>query len=149
MVQTPAAKLWLAGHPSTPARLEVIYQPKSTRVTNAILALVLSWLAIPIVVFIPPHFPWVLGAFGYGIFAAWKYGRGEYVVRSFAGECPRCHEELSIKPKTRLKTPYKLTCYKCHFEPVLVMGAAPGGESEPGPESAPGTESEPGAESET
>ncbi len=113
------ARLVLPGHESVPASADVIYRPARERSTRAILTLVGFFVLAPIVFFVPPHIPWVLIAFGSGIYFGLRQWRGEYVVQSFTGECPRCHSPLTIEPGTRIRLPHRLDCFNCHHEPSL------------------------------
>ncbi|MGH7505755.1 MAG: hypothetical protein ACRELX_08890, partial [Longimicrobiales bacterium] len=50
------------------ADLVLIERPASWRMTRALLSLLIGWGLIPVVIFIPPHFPWVIGGFVGGIY---------------------------------------------------------------------------------
>jgi hypothetical protein len=117
--QSPAARLVLAGHAPTPARVQVRPRPRKQRMTRALTLLVVFWALVPLVFFIPPHLPWALGAFAAGIYFALRSLRGEYVVDALSGACPRCGEPLEVAPGTLVKLPYTVTCYGCHHEPAL------------------------------
>lgn len=119
----PAARLHLPGSGTGPAQVEMIYQPRATRMTRAILTLVVSWLIIPVVFFIPPHFPWVLAAFFGGLWLAWRFWNGEFYVSRFEGACPRCGAALELKPGTRIRRRQMLECYSCHRSPELIVDA--------------------------
>jgi hypothetical protein len=120
-VGRPDARLVLPGSGTTPAEVEMVYQPRATRLTRALLTLVVSWLIIPVVFFIPPHFPWVLGAFLGGLYFAWRFWRGEFYVSSFRGACPRCGTALELRPGARIRREQTLECYGCHRRPELIV----------------------------
>lgn len=120
---TPA-RIHLPGSGTASAVLEATYQPRSERVTRAVLALIGSWLLIPLVFFIPPHFPWVAGAFGGGLYLAARFWRGELHVSSFDGACPRCGTSLELKSGARIRRTQTLECYGCHRQPELIVDAA-------------------------
>ena len=120
---SPPARLHLPGTGTAPARVEVIHQPRAKRLTNALLALVGCWILIPLVFFIPPHFPWVLGAFGAGVYLAWRFWRGELYVSRFEGACPRCGTALEVKTGSRIRRTQTLECYGCHRQPELIIEA--------------------------
>ena len=124
-VVTPPAQLRLPGHEPTPVQAEVLYRPRSVRLTRALLFLGGFWVLAPIVFFIPPHIPWALLAFGAGIYFAWANWSGSYEVRTLEGTCPRCGNPLSVKPGSKISLPYKMTCYHCHHEPQLEMVQLP------------------------
>lgn len=115
----PLAILTLPGHRPAPARAELVYQPAGRRTARALAALLLFWGILPVVVWIPPHYPWALGAFVAGAYLAHRAWVGRFRVRAFAGSCPRCERALSLAPGTGISLPHTLTCYACHFEPQL------------------------------
>lgn len=113
------ARLTLPGHPTVPAHLEATARPARARAIRAIVSLAVCWALIPVVLFIPPHIPWVLAAFSGGIYLAYTFWNGELIVSSFQGSCPRCGNPLSIKPGSKIKLPHRMTCYQCHQQPTL------------------------------
>lgn len=118
-VEAPPVHLVLRAHPPAPARVGLVRLPGGPRAVKAVLSLAVFWGICPWVVWIPPHYPWPLLSFCLGAWLAHRYATGKYVVRWFAGECPRCREPLRIAPGARLDLPYTLTCFGCHFEPTL------------------------------
>lgn len=135
--QAPPARLALVFHTPTVARVEVVYQPAPGRLLRALLAWLLCWGIIPFVLWIPPHYPWVLAAFAAGIYLPVRFWTGRYRVRSFTGFCPRCGRALQLRRGTKIDLPQTLTCFHCHFEPVLEVCFAPGGGRRPRAEPAP------------
>ncbi|MBV9772313.1 MAG: hypothetical protein JO040_00080 [Gemmatimonadetes bacterium] len=125
----PLALLTLPGHHDAPARAELVYLPASWRLPRAMGALLFFWGILPLVVWVPPHYPWVLACFATGLYLAYSYWTGRYRVRAFTGSCPRCERELSLAPGSRIALPHTLTCFACHFEPQLCVTtvAATGG----------------------
>lgn len=101
----------------------MIYQPRATRMSRAIIVLVVSWLIIPVVAFIPPHIPWMLVAFFGGLLLALRIWAGEFYVSRFQGACPRCGTALELKPGARIRKRQTLDCYGCHRRPELVIDA--------------------------
>src|SRR5690606_23801780 len=77
------------------------------------------WGSIPFLIWVPPHYPWVVGAFVFGAYLAYRQWHGRYYVRAFAGICPRCGSALSLGIDHTIDLPHVLTCYHCHFEPLL------------------------------
>ena len=116
-----AARLTLPGHSPVPAAVELRHRPRQKRMMRAVGMLVLFWALVPLVFFIPPHLPWALGAFAAGIYFALRNWRGEYVVDSFSGSCPRCGQPLKIAPGALVRLPHTVTCYNCHHEPGLQL----------------------------
>lgn len=123
--QAPSALLVLPAHAPAPARVELVYVAASWRISRALLSAVFFWGIIPLVMWVPPHYPWVLACIAAGTWLPWYFWTGRYRVRAFAGACPRCEEELSLTPGTRIDLPHALTCFHCHFEPRLEMVLAP------------------------
>lgn len=119
----PRARLHLAGSGTAPAEVEMVYQPRATRMVRAILVLGVSWLILPVVFFIPPHIPWVALAFFGGLLVAWRVWQGEFYVSSFKGACPRCGTALALRAGSRVRRTQTLECYGCHRSPELIVDA--------------------------
>jgi hypothetical protein len=115
----PPAYVTLRAHTPAPARVELVYRRAWGRLFRAVLSIVVCWGAIPFVMWIPPHYPWVATAFIAGAFLAHRNWTGRYRIRSFAGICPRCGSPLSLGVDRTVDLPHTLTCYNCHFEPQL------------------------------
>ena len=113
------ARLSLPGHPPQPVLLEADARSTRTRAGRSLLALLGSWAAGLLLIVIPPHIPWAVGAVLAGIYFAFRSWNGELVVTRFAGPCPRCASPLSIAPGTGIRLPHRMVCYQCHHEPVL------------------------------
>lgn len=119
---TPAASfalLRLGAHHPGPARVELIYQPAAGRLACAFLSWVICWGALPFLIWVPPHYPWVAIAFLAGAYLPYHFWTGKYLVCSFAGSCPRCGRSLSLRVGSKIDLPHTLTCFNCHFEPRL------------------------------
>lgn len=115
----PRAHVTLRAHTSAPARVELIRRPAAGRFLRATLWILLCWGAIPFLLWLPPHYPWVTAAFLGGIYLAHRSWTGRFVVRSFAGICPRCGSPLGLGVDRIIDLPHTLTCFSCHFEPRL------------------------------
>lgn len=122
--QTVPANLTLWAHKPTPAKVDLTYRSPRSRSIRAMVTLGLCWALAPLVFFIPPHIPWALAAFLAGIFLAYRQWAGEYRVHGFQGTCPRCGNELTLKPGATITVPHKLNCFQCHHEPVLQVDRA-------------------------
>ena len=120
-VGRPRARLELPGSGTGPAVVEMIYQPRATRMTRAVITLLASLLILPVVFFIPPHLPWVALVLLGGLFLAWRFWRGEFYVSSFEGACPKCGTALELKAGSRIRRSQMLECYGCHRRPELVI----------------------------
>ncbi len=117
---SPPARLELFGFASTPARVEVIPRSGGWRTGHAFGYLLLCWACIAVVMWVPPHFPWILTAFFLGIFFFVKYIRQRYTLVSLEGTCPRCGFPQTIKKPTRLAIPHRCYCPSCH-QPLLLV----------------------------
>ncbi len=120
----PLAHLTLRAHNPAPARVELVYRSLGVRALRSSLWLVLCWGSIPLLLVVPPHYPWVAIAFLGGIYLCYRSWIGRYAVRSFAGICPRCGSALSLGREKTIDLPHTLTCYRCHFEPRLEVKVA-------------------------
>lgn len=119
MKQLPHAQVTLRAYQPAPARIELSYQPLPGRLARTLGALLLFWGAIPFLIWVPPHYPWVTGAFVTGLYLAYRSWTGRYRVYAFAGVCPRCGHAVSLGIDHAISLPHTLTCYSCHFEPRL------------------------------
>lgn len=129
--EAPPAQVTLRAYLPAPARVELVYRPASYRLARTVLALAGLWGAIPLLIWVPPHYPWVVGAFLGGLYLAYREWHGRYLVRTFAAICPRCGHPLSLGADHTISLPHALTCYHCHFEPLLEVTFAGPGEHAP------------------
>lgn len=113
------AQLTLFGFTPTAADVQVIARPGSSRVMRAVLWLGICWAMIPLVLFIPPHVPWVVAAFGAGIYFARKRLTERYTLTSFDGVCPKCGHMQQVRSGASLKTPFPIICESCLNELLL------------------------------
>ena len=86
---------------------------------RTVVALACCWGIVPLVNWVPPHYPWASLAFLAGIYLAHRQWVGRYRVSFFAGLCPRCGSAISLGVDRCISLPHTLTCYSCHFEPRL------------------------------
>lgn len=127
--EAPRALVTLRAYHPAPARVELVYLPTPGRLLRALLCLGVFWGIIPLLIWVPPHYPWVVGSFFAGIYLCYRQWTGRYRVRAFAGICPRCARPLSLGIDHTIDLPHTLTCYHCHFEPQLeVRFGEPSGE---------------------
>ena len=59
----PQALVPLRGHLPAPAYVELAYRPLSGRIARSLLVLIGCWGAIPLIAWVPPHYPWIVLAF--------------------------------------------------------------------------------------
>jgi hypothetical protein len=133
--QAPPARLALVFHAPTIARVELVYRSAVGRLIRALVAWILCWGALPILIWVPPHYPWVLAAFAAGIYLPFRFWTGKFRVVSFSGFCPRCGRALELRQGSHINLPHALTCFGCHFEPVLEVSFARRRRAAPPPES--------------
>ncbi len=118
---TSGARIFLRGHGSVAAQVEVVEYPKGIWLLRTLGYVVLWWLwttATLLFTFDPfiASFPFVIG-----LALVYKSWKGRYQINAFRGSCPRCGEELQIKAGTKVTLPHPLVCYHCHHEPELVL----------------------------
>jgi hypothetical protein len=77
--------------------------------------MLLGLLVAPVVVLIPPHVPWALGALATGGFLARRRWLERFTVLDVAGSCPRCGKPVKAT-RGRLRSPHPVLCESCHFE---------------------------------
>jgi hypothetical protein len=115
----PNATLRIWGHARVAARLDVDRYPfwawvgRITLFTGVWKVGTLLTLVITFDPFVA-MFPFVLG-----IGLIYHGVKGRYRVRQFRGVCPRCRNELELKPGSKIALPHRLDCFRCHFEPEL------------------------------
>lgn len=112
-------QLTIFGFRPSVTRMEVVHRPRSVRLTRSLLILAAFWGAAPIVLLVPPHIEWALGALIAGVYYARKNWLSEYIVQSFEGECPSCGSMLKVDEGATIRFPHDLTCYECHHRPSL------------------------------
>jgi hypothetical protein len=115
----PRAHLTLRAHRPSPARVELVYRPRVWRLAMTVAWIVVCWGSIPLLLWVPPHYPWITLAFLAGAYFAHRSWNGRYSIRSFAGICPRCGSAMSLGVERTVDLPHTLTCFSCHFEPRL------------------------------
>lgn len=126
---SPPATLETFGFPANPATVVLLARPRSWRLTRAVLSLLISWGLAPVVIFVPPHLPWVLAAILTGPILAYRRLTERHTLRSVSGSCPKCGETVLEETRTRLKLPYSITCPHCHQN--LLLSVSLNGDSAP------------------
>ena len=59
----------LRAYRPAPATIELSYQPLPWRLFRTALALAVFWGAIPVLIWVPPHYPWVALSFAFVVLA--------------------------------------------------------------------------------
>ncbi len=119
----PPAQLTLRAHAASLAKVVLVYRTAPERFARAAMALVLCWGAVPLLLWVPPHYPWAAGAMVAGVYLAYRYWTGRYLVCAFSGACPRCGRQLELRLGSFINLPHSMTCFACHFEPRLEVSA--------------------------
>ena len=117
--QAPFALLSLPGHAPAPARVELVRVPLLRRAGLTVASGVFFWGLAVLLLVLPPHYPYFLGAMAFGVYFPHRFWTGRYRVRAFAGICPHCERSLSLPPGRRIDMPQTVPCYACHWEPLL------------------------------
>lgn len=131
--QSPPAQLTLRAHAPAPAQVQLVFQRPAQRAGRALLCLFLFWGAAPLLMLVPPHYPWALGSLVAGLYLAHRQWTGRYRVLAFRGNCPRCGRPLHLSIGSKINVPHVLTCFGCHHEPVLeALVRLPGPLTSPG-----------------
>jgi len=117
--QTSFARLSLSGHVPAPARVELVRVPLFRRVVLTAASAAFFWGLAVVLLVLPPHYPYFLGAMALGIYFPHRFWTGRFRVRAFAGICPHCERDLSLSPGSRIDLPQTVPCYACHWEPQL------------------------------
>ena len=115
----PLALLTLPGHAPAPARVEIVRVPLAQRVVLTLTSALGFWGFAVLLLVLPPHYTYFLGPLALGAYFPYRFWTGRYRVRAFAGLCPRCGCQLQLAPRTRIDLPVVVTCFACHFEPLL------------------------------
>ena len=120
------ARLVFAGGEWTPVRARVIERTPAWRRSSALMQLG-WWLLVPVVMWVPPHFPWVALVLGIGAYRALNRFREHRTLVSLHGACPRCGTEQDFQELGRMKQPHAVHCAHCRWElrvDVPLSGAA-------------------------
>ncbi len=121
---TRAARVRLAQYPPTPAELTYTSRSLWNRTLRAIVATLCVPPAALVAFLIPPHGEPLFLAVGLGGYLVYREATTRYVVRDFAGSCPRCGSRLTLKRGTRLTSARAVPCYGCHFHPTIEIASA-------------------------
>lgn len=119
MTPPSLALLTLPGHVPAPARIEIVPIPLLQRAALTCISALGFWGLAALLVILPPHYPYFVVPLALGIYFPYHFWTGRYRARAFAGICPRCGLQLQLTAGTRIDLPLVVTCFACHFEPLL------------------------------
>jgi hypothetical protein len=117
------ARLVFMGGKAAEGRARVVERSKAWRRSQTMKDLALL-LLIPIVVFIPPHFPWVLIVLFVAGMRAFNHSREHRTLLSLRGPCPKCGAEQEFKELGRMGSPHKVTCAHCRWDVFVEVARA-------------------------
>jgi hypothetical protein len=112
--EVPARLVFMGGKASE-ARARVVERTKAWRRSQMTKDLALL-LLIPVVVFIPPHFPWPIVVLAVALLRAFNHSREHRTLLSLRGPCPKCGAEQEYKELGRMGNPHKVTCASCRWD---------------------------------
>lgn len=119
------ARLSVFGSDSGPARVKLLPRDDRWRMMAAARWGIAGLVAAPLVVLIPPHVPWALGALGGGGFMGLRRWKERVTLTALEGACPRCGMALALDRPTRLREPHMLSCPGCQHEVRLTLESGP------------------------
>lgn len=111
------ARLVFMGGAATEAEARVLERSAAWRRSQALKDLLLL-LLIPVVVFIPPHFPWPIIVLCVAVMRAFNHSREHRTLLWLHGPCPKCGTEQDYKELGRMGNPHKVTCQNCRWDLV-------------------------------
>lgn len=120
--EVPARLVFMGGQ-SSEARARVIERSSRWRRGQVMKDLALL-LLIPIVVFIPPHFPWPVIVLGVAFLRAFNHMREHRTLLSLHGPCPKCGAEQDFSELGRMGNPHKVTCAQCRWDSYVEVARA-------------------------
>ena len=110
-----AGKVALFGYDSTPATVHLQPRSRSWRVGGSVRTMAVAVVVAMVMVVVPPHVPWLLGALAGGGFLARRRWQEHFTVMGVDGTCPRCGGVMKAATG-RLRSPHPVTCEACNFE---------------------------------
>ncbi len=112
------AQATLFGFPPATVQVSIRRRTLSWRVAGAARTMAGSLVITLVVVFVPPHAPWVIGALATGVFLARRRWRERFTLERVEGPCPKCGTPLRVKAG-RLRVGHPMSCEVCHHESSL------------------------------
>lgn len=117
---TTEGEVILFGFPAGRAVMTIRKRALSWRAGGAARTMAIFLPVAVVVMIVPPHAPWAIGALASGAILARRRWMERFTLESVQATCPKCGAKLEVKPG-RLKTPHPITCEACHHESSLVV----------------------------
>jgi hypothetical protein len=118
-VQDVPIWLTLFGAPPTSGVATVVSQARSTRFRRALTALLLCWVLACVVIFVPPHLPWVAASVITGVVLFVRRLREDVRLLRLCGTCPRCGRSHEHAIGGRFRSGRTIVCPHCHNQLTL------------------------------
>jgi hypothetical protein len=112
--EVPARLVFMGGKASE-ALARVVERGKAWRRSQMMKDLALL-LLIPVVILIPPHFPWPIVVTAVALMRAFNHSREHRTLLSLRGPCPKCGTEQEYRELGRMGNPHKVTCASCRWD---------------------------------
>ena len=112
--EVPARLVFMGGKASE-ARARVVERSKAWRRSQMMKDFALL-LLIPVVFFIPPHFPWPIVVTAIALLRAFNHSREHRTLLSLRGPCPKCGTDQEYGDLGRMGNPHKVHCASCRWE---------------------------------
>lgn len=109
------ARLVFMGGKAVEARARVVERSRAWRRSQVMKDLAIL-LLIPIVIWIPPHFPWPIVVAAIALLRAFNHSRELRTLLSLRGACPKCGAEQDFQELGRMGNPHKVTCAHCRWD---------------------------------
>jgi len=109
------ARLVFMGGKAAESRARVVERSRAWRRSQVTKDLAIL-LLIPIVVFIPPHFPWPVVVTVIALLRAFNHSREHRTLLSLRGPCPKCGAEQEFRELGRMGNPHRVTCASCRWD---------------------------------
>lgn len=112
--EVPARLVFMGGQ-SSEALARVVDRSARWRRAQVLKDLALL-LLIPVVVFIPPHFPWPIIVLAVAFIRVFGHMREHRTLLSLHGPCPKCGTVQDYRELGRMGNPHKVTCANCRWD---------------------------------
>ena len=108
------------GFESTESLAVLLPRTRAWRAGGAIRFFVLFSVIAGVLIFIPPHGVWTIGALVGGLILGRRRWSERVTLQSLQGTCPKCKTSLSVKSGP-LRIPHPINCDGCHHMASLEL----------------------------